>query len=86
MIGMRTADLTVRRARWLAELAGALEQARSAVHRLAIEESGMDAGDLFARIEDASLEVERLRLRRSPDATQDLSPEWSKDIPWQLSA
>lgn len=86
MIRMSTADSTAQRALWLAELAGALEQARSVIHRLAIEEARVEAGELFARIEAASLEVERLRLKRSPGAAQALAPEWSKDIPWQLSA
>ena len=81
-----TADSTARRALWLAELAQALEQARSTLHRFAVEQGASNAGELLARIEAASLEVERLRLKRSPGPVQDLYPEWSKDIPWQLSA
>ena len=83
---MRSAELTTRRAQWLAELAEALEQAHSIVHRLASEERRPDARDLFARIEAATLEVERLRLKRSPGGGHDLSPEWSKNLPWKLSA
>jgi len=86
MTGMPIADLTARRARWLAELGQALEQARRVLHQLAMEESRLDAAELFARIESASREVERLRIRRSAGGGQDFGPEWIKDIPWRLSA
>ena len=86
MIGMPTADSTARRARWLAELADALDEARRVVKQLAIEESRFDAIELSARIEAAKLEVHTMRLKRSPGGGHDFGPEWSKDIPWKLSA
>ena len=86
MIGMPGVDSAARRARWLAELAGALDDARRVVTQLAVEESGFDPTPLSARIEAARLEVQTLRLKRSPGGGQDFGPDWSKDIPWKLSA
>lgn len=85
MSGMVSADVAAQRARWLAELADALEGARRVVKQLAVEESGFEARELFAQIETARLEVRNMRIRRSPGELQDFGPEWSKDIPWKLS-
>lgn len=86
MNGMPGVDSTARRARWLAELADALDEAGSLVTQFAIEGSGFDAVQIGSRIEAARLEVQSLRLRRSPGGGQHFAPEWSKDIPWKLSA
>lgn len=86
MIGMPGVDSGARRARWLAELAEALDDAHLLVAQLAIEKNGYDPTALSARIEAARLEVHSLRLKRSSGGRQDFDPEWSKDIPWKLSA
>jgi acyl-CoA reductase-like NAD-dependent aldehyde dehydrogenase len=86
MVGMPSADSATQRARWLAELADALEEARDLVKQLASEEIRFDAVELSARIEAARFEVQSMRLRRSTGGGQDFGPEWSKDIPWKLSA
>jgi acyl-CoA reductase-like NAD-dependent aldehyde dehydrogenase len=86
MVGMPSEESATQRARWLGELADALEEARHLVKQLAKEESRFDAIELSARIEAARFEVQTLRLRRSPGGGQDFGPAWSKDIPWKLSA
>jgi acyl-CoA reductase-like NAD-dependent aldehyde dehydrogenase len=86
MVGISSADSATQRARWLAELADALDEARHLMKRLASEEAGFDAIELSARVEAARFEVQALRLKRSPGGGQDFGPEWSKDIPWKLTA
>lgn len=83
---MPNADSGAQRARWLAELAETLEEARRVVKELASEEIRLDAIELAAQIESARFEVQALRLKRSIGGGQDFGPEWSKDIPWKLSA
>lgn len=86
MGGMSNGELAAQRARWLAELAGALDEACELVERLATGESHAVAIDLSARIDAARSEVETLRLKRSRGGGQDFGPEWSNGVPWKLSA
>ena len=85
MVRIPSAESAAERARWLAELTAALDEARDLVRRLAVEEARIDAIDLAARIEAVRSDVERMRLRRAAGA-RDFGPEWTKDIPWKLSA
>ena len=86
MVGISSAETAAHRARWLAELADALDEARTLVRQLGVEEARIDAIDVAARIEAASNEVQRMRLMRSSGGGQDFDPEWTKNIPWRLSA
>lgn len=86
MSGIVSADVAAQRARWLAELADALDGARRVVRQLAAEQNGFEARELSAEIDAARHEVRNMRIRRTAGAGQDLGPEWSKDIPWKLSA
>jgi acyl-CoA reductase-like NAD-dependent aldehyde dehydrogenase len=86
MVGISSGDSAAHRARWLAELADALDEARCLVKEIATQEAGFDAIELSARIEAARFRVHTMRLKRSPGGGQDFGPEWSKDIPWKLSA
>ena len=86
MIGVPNAESAAQRARWLAELADALDEARDLVRQLGIEEGRIDAIDVAARIEAVHNEVQRMRLMRSSGGGQDFDPEWIKNIPWRLSA
>lgn len=74
------------RARWLAELADALDEAQRLMKELGVDDGRIEAHDLCARIEAARVEVETIRLRRSSGGGQDFGPEWTKNIPWRLSA
>ena len=74
------------RARWLAELSGALDDARHLVKELGAAEGDIDAVELYARIEAVRFEVQAIRLRRSYDRDQESGPEWMEDLPWKRSA
>jgi hypothetical protein len=77
----------VERARWLAELADALEEARQLMKRLGAAEGRIDAVELYARIEAVRLEVQAMHLRRTAAwSAENLAPEWTNDIPWKRSA
>jgi acyl-CoA reductase-like NAD-dependent aldehyde dehydrogenase len=71
------------RAKWLAELAEALNAAHELLYRLPVAdaERGL-ANELYLRIEGARLEVQSLRLSRSLNARQENRPEWIEWGPW----
>jgi hypothetical protein len=73
------------RAGWLAELSDALEEARQLINQLGDTEGSIDAAELYARIEAVKLEVQAMRIKRSGGGA-DFGPEWTKGIPWRLSA
>jgi acyl-CoA reductase-like NAD-dependent aldehyde dehydrogenase len=71
------------RARWLAEVAEALDAANELLHRLRlIEAESAIVDELYLHIEGARLEVQSLRLSRSLNARQQTRPEWSESGPW----
>ena len=74
------------RAHWLAELAEALEAARSLVSDLEAGDERIDAVDLCSRIEAVRNEVLAMRLKRSPSRDHEFRPEWSENLPWTRSA
>jgi len=86
MSGVSSAENAAQRARWLAELAEALDEARGLVWQLGMEEARIEAIDVAARIEAASSEVQALRLMSSAGGGHDFDPEWTNNIPWRLSA
>jgi acyl-CoA reductase-like NAD-dependent aldehyde dehydrogenase len=85
VVGVPNEDSAARRARWLAELADALEEARRLIKQLGAAEGQIDAVELYARIEAVRLEVQAMRLRRSAGADK-FDREWTKDFPWRCSA
>jgi hypothetical protein len=85
MVGVPSAQFATQRTRWLAELADALHEARDLVRQLGAAEGRIEAIELSRRIEATWLEVQAMRLRRTNEAA-DFAPEWSKDLPWKLSA
>jgi acyl-CoA reductase-like NAD-dependent aldehyde dehydrogenase len=74
------------RARWLAELAEALENARALVKQLGALEGRIEAVELHARIEAVRFEVQAIRLAAKTATATRTDPEWSKNLPWQRSA
>jgi hypothetical protein len=73
------------RARWLAEVADALDQA----HRLLVEldvqnDATADALELHLRIEAARLEVQSLRLSRSVAPRRRSEPNWINQSAWPV--
>ena len=67
------------RARWLAELSEALDQALMLVTRVALTaDQQAEAFELYLLIEAARLEIQSLRLSRSLRPRDDSSPDWTK--------
>lgn len=77
------------RTRWLAELAEALDEATRVMKQLRLAGCGIDPVEhveLSARIEAAKVEVESVRRTRSLALARHSCPEWTKNVPWSLSA
>jgi hypothetical protein len=70
------------RARWLAELAEALDQAKRLLIRPELG-AGQRAttAELLERVEATRAEVEMLRINRQPQANPD--PQWINLAPWE---
>ncbi|HVL78904.1 MAG TPA: hypothetical protein VM346_06405 [Sphingomicrobium sp.] len=72
------------RARWLADLAAAIEQAQKLAWRLGVTEGNdPDALELYARLELARDEVDALRRGRWAREQGALDPIWMKFLPWR---
>jgi hypothetical protein len=76
----------VARARWLAEVAEALEEARQVMKQLGVMAGGIEIVELYDRIDALALDVDFMRRKRASQAGEHFHPEWSKNIPWTLSA
>ena len=72
-----------RRAKWLAELAEALDEARRLMKQLGAAEGQLESVELYARIEAIRLEVEAIRLGRRYASRDELDPKWTGMIPWE---
>lgn len=73
------------RARWLAELSGALDDAQQLICRFSGERN-VEAVDLLKRIEAARAQVQSLQLGRARKTGDDFSSEWSNSLPWDCPA
>ena len=74
------------RARWLAELSDALEQAHDLMWKLGIGDGGGPAAmELYLRVEAARREVQALRLGRRYQVLDDIDPNWREASPWKRS-
>ena len=73
------------RARWLADVADALDQAHRLLFELDLESDvTADALDLYVRIEAARLEVQSLRLSRSITQRTGADPNWTNLPAWPV--
>ena len=71
------------KARWLAELANALDDAQQLLMRLALHpEERAAARELHWRIEAARLEVQSLRVSRSVRPRDEIGPERIESAAW----
>jgi len=70
-----------RRAQWLAELSGALGEARRLMRELDLSDSRGEAIELSLQIDAVRREVDAMRLRRIDRHTAYSDPEWMKS-PW----
>lgn len=84
MVRLPNEDAALSRARWLAELGDALDDARQLMKRFGAAEGRIEAVELYARIEAVRLEVQAMRLRR-PIERAHFDPEWT-NFPWKRSA
>jgi hypothetical protein len=76
------ADVAAARARWLAELSEALDEAQALLSRLEPAELWrIDALDLSARVEAAQAHVRMLQSARRIKAPEP-HPEWRRMLPW----
>jgi hypothetical protein len=67
------------RARWFADVSTALDEARHILTTLSLpDEDYALAIDLHVRIEAARFEVRSLRLSRSSQPRDELSPKWTE--------
>ena len=74
---------TVERARWLAELAQALDEAQEVVKSFASAGgSYAETLDVSARLEAARAEVQSLRRSRMGNTLEEFDPKWIQHIPW----
>ena len=73
-------DLAARRAQWLAELAGALKEARALIQQLGADSGKLEAVELYARIEAISAEVQALRMARRTVPLDEIKPLWTENI------
>ena len=74
------------RARWLADLAIAIDQAQRLTWRLGVSEGdNADAKELYARLESLSGEVQSFRRGVWTGEHQELDPFWMQLLPWRSS-
>jgi len=85
MLGVPAEMAAAERARWLADLSDALNQAHELLVNLDLDgKRRLEARELHWRIEAARLEVQSLRLSRSVTQRPEKAPEWIDSLPWQL--
>lgn len=74
---------TAERARWLAELALAVDQAQQLAWRLrASEANTAEVEGLYRRLEAARIEVEALRRGGWRTSAVDIGPVWTSLLDW----
>ena len=74
------------RARWLAELSQALDEAQKLASTLGLHHSDSpEAAELWARLAAAKVQVKGLRLGRADDPFGDQSPKWTNHAIWPES-
>lgn len=78
----RTTISAAERARWLADLAVAVDDAQVALWQMGVlEGDNADAKLLYGRLESARAEIESLRGAHEI-GHEALDPEWMKLLPW----
>ena len=76
-------EAAVQRARWLAELAFAIDRAQRMARSLAAsEQDGAEAIELDRRLEQVRIEVEELRRGSRLLLRREIDPRWMGFLPW----
>lgn len=76
MVQVPGEEPAAQRARWLAELSEALDEARRLIKRLGAAEGQLESVELYARIEAVRLEIEAIRLGRRYASREEADPKW----------
>jgi hypothetical protein len=74
------------RARWLAELSGALAEAQQLLFDLELSLVRPEASELYQTIEAARLEVRPLQISRTASRGEEDDPKWTEIAPWHITA
>lgn len=69
------------RARWMAELAAAIESAQRVAWQLGIGDHSVEARELYGRLEAARVELDALRRGARP-AAGDIGPWLAEHVGW----
>lgn len=73
----------IARARWLAELAFAIDRAQRLARKLAVSErDGAEAMELDRHLEAVRLEVDELRRGTRLLLRREIDPKWMGLVPW----
>ena len=80
MVQLSNEVFAARRAQWLAELSGALAEARRLMREFDLHEAGFEAMELCFQIDALRREVDAMQLRRVSRAAYN-DPEWMQS-PW----
>ena len=76
-------EAAVQRARWLAELAFAIDRAQRLARTLSVSEhDGAEAIELNRRLEQVRLEVDELRRGSRLLLRREIDPRWMGLLPW----
>lgn len=76
-------EAAVKRARWLAELAFAVDRAQRLARKLSVsEQDGAEAVELNRRLEQVRLEIDELRRGSRPQLRREIDPRWMGLVPW----
>jgi hypothetical protein len=75
-------DFAARRARWLAELALALGEARRLMREVAPGEARVEAMELCAQIDALRHQIDAMQLGRRARNSDNFDPEWMNS-PWR---
>ena len=81
----RSGDQTTaaERARWLAELAEAIDGAKRLARTIAASDrAAAEARELFSRLEAVEIEVEALRRGGRNNMRRQIDPKWTSLVPW----
>ena len=86
MCSVPSNELAAERARWLAELSDALDDAYRLLCNSSLwAERLPQTRELCFRIEAARLEAQSLRRSRSLTRRKENGPEWIESLPWRKS-
>ncbi|MEO8548119.1 MAG: hypothetical protein ABI422_07115 [Sphingomicrobium sp.] len=73
--------MALKRSRWLAELAFAIDEAQRLARKLSLS-GNSDAAEIFGRLETIRVEVDLLRRGGWVARSKEIDPMWTGLFPW----